>query len=196
MAKIIERNSPIPISQSQTFTTAVDNQPTVEIVVVQGERELASANKILGRFMLTGIDPAPGGEPAIKVTFGVTVDGTLSVSAKDERSGSTKEIVVEGASTLSKEEVESMLESAEKSASQDKEDLRKTLLMARALAAPEKLRGVKDPDRESEREGLLRNLENARRATDVPLVEEILVRLCRMYPQLGILPESFLSERS
>ena len=73
---------------------------------------------------------------------------------------------------------------------------RKTLLMARALAAPEKLRGVKDPDRESERADLLRNLENARRATDVPLVEEILVRLCEMYPQLGILPESFLSERS
>jgi molecular chaperone DnaK len=196
MAKLIERNSPIPISQSQTFTTAADNQPTVEIVVVQGERELASANKILGRFLLTGIDPAPSGEPVIKVTFGVTVDGTLSVSAKDEKSGSRKEIVVEGASTLSKEEVDSMLESAERSASQDKEDLRTTLLMARALVAPEKLKEVTDPNRESEKTDLLRNLENARRANDVSLVEEILLQLCTMYPQAGILPDSFLSERS
>ena len=76
MARVIERNSPIPIDQSQVFSTAADNQSTVERVVVQGERELSLENKVLGRFVITGVDPAPSVELCIKVTFSVTVDGT------------------------------------------------------------------------------------------------------------------------
>ena len=115
LAKLIERNTPIPINQSQAFSTVTDNHPTVEIVVVQGELEVGLSKKVLGRFVLTGIELAPAGKPSVMVTFSVTVDGTLSVSAKDEKTGAETSIVVEEASTLSKEEVQSMLEAAENS---------------------------------------------------------------------------------
>lgn len=194
MARLIERNSPIPIDQSQVFSTAADGQSTVEIVVVQGERELATENKILGRFMLTGIEPAPSGQPQIKVTFSVTVDGTLSVSAKDQKSGATKTITVEDASTLSKEEVEAMLESAEKNASRDTEDIRKGVLMSGAEGAAAKLNSVPDDDAEKKK-SLLRDLENARKAQDLDLIEEILLGLCQTYPDAGILPGSYLADQ-
>jgi molecular chaperone DnaK len=194
MARLIERNSPIPIDQSQVFSTAVDNQSTVEIVVVQGERELATENKILGRFVLTGIDPAPSGQPLIKVTFSVTVDGTLSVSAKDQKSGATKSVTIEGASTLTKEEIEAMLASAEKNAARDTEDIRKGVLMAGALGVTGKLSGT--PGDGEETKSLLRDLENARKAGDFDLMEDLLLRLCGMYPEAGILPSSYLAGRS
>ena len=192
MAKLIERNSPIPINQSQTFSTATDNQPTVEIVVVQGEREVGLSNKVLGRFVLTGIEPAPAGKPSIMVTFSVTVDGTLSVSAKDEKTGSETSIVVEEASTLSKEEVESMLESAEKNASRDNEDLRTSTLLSAASKASGKLSSVPAGDSEERKNDLLRELENARRAKDPNLVEELLLKLCDMYPEAGLLPPGWV----
>ena len=191
MAKLIERNSPIPISQSQVFTTVADNQPTVEIVVIQGERSLAMENKILGNFVLTGIDPAPGGEPVIKVTFGVTVDGTLSVSAKDEKSGAEKTVVIERASTLSEAEVASMLESAERNAGRDGKDLRKSALLSRARNAAERLASAGGDEPSSEKDALLRDLDNARKAEDLALVEELLLRLDRMHPLAGVLPKGW-----
>ena len=194
MARLIERNSPIPIDQSQVFSTAADNQSTVEIVVVQGERELATENKVLGRFMLTGIDPAPSGQPLIKVTFSVTVDGTLSVSAKDQKSGATKSVTIEGASTLTKEEIEAMLASAEKNAARDTEDIRKGVLMAGALGVTGKLSGT--PGDGEKTKSLLRDLENARKAGDFDLMEDLLLRLCGMYPEAGILPSSYSAGRS
>ena len=192
MAKLIERNTPIPINQSQSFSTVADNQPTVEIVVVQGEREVGLSNKVLGRFVLTGIEPAPAGKPSIMVTFSVTVDGTLSVSAKDEKTGAETSIVVEEASTLSKEEVESMLKSAQENASRDSQDLRASALLSAASKASGKLGSVPEGDREEEKNDLLRALENARRAEDLSLVEEILLKLRDMYPGVGILPPEWV----
>ena len=190
MAKLIERNSPIPISQSQVFTTVADNQPAVEIVVIQFDGGLVIRH-VLGNFILTGIDPAPGGEPVIKVTFGVTVDGTLSVSAKDEKSGAEKTVVIERASTLSEAEVASMLESAERNAGRDGKDLRKSALLSRARNAAERLASAGGDKPSAEKDALLRDLENARKAEDLALVEELLLRLDRMHPLAGVLPKGW-----
>ena len=121
MIKIIPRNTTIPTKKSEIFSTAVDNQPNVEIQVLQGEREFTKDNKSLGTFRLDGILPAPRGIPQIEVTFDIDANGILSVTAKDKGSGKEQSIVITGASTLPKEEVEEMVQEAEKNATVDKE---------------------------------------------------------------------------
>jgi len=121
LTKIISRNSTIPTQRSELFSTAVDNQPNVEIHVLQGEREFAEDNKSLGKFRLNGIRPAKRGEPQIQVSFDLDVDGVLSVKANDKDSGEQQSIVIEGASTLDSNEIEEMIQNAEKFASADKE---------------------------------------------------------------------------
>merc|ERR1712048_1066840 len=120
MTKIISRNTTIPVKKSETFSTAVDNQPNVEIHVLQGEREMAKDNKSLGNFRLDGIPPGNRGIPQIEVTFDIDVDGILSVTAKETETGVQQNVTIQGASTLSESEVQTMLEEAEKNAAADK----------------------------------------------------------------------------
>ncbi len=118
--KIIERNTTIPTSKSQTFSTAADNQPSVDIHVLQGEREMASYNKTLGRFELSGIPPAPRGVPRIEVTFDIDANGIVHVSAKDLGTGKEQKITITSSGGLDKDEVERMVKEAESHAADDK----------------------------------------------------------------------------
>lgn len=120
MTKLIERNTTIPTSKKEIFSTAADNQTSVEIHVLQGEREFARDNRTLGRFQLTGIPPAPRGVPQIEVTFDIDANGILNVSAKDLGTGKEQSIVIQSSSGLSKEEVERMAKEAEAHAAEDK----------------------------------------------------------------------------
>ena len=117
---LIEKNSTIPTKKSQIFSTAEDNQPAVTIHVLQGEREMASGNKSLGRFDLTDIPPAPRGTPQIEVTFDIDANGILNVAAKDQATGKEQSIVIKGSSGLSEEEIEKMKKDAELHAEEDK----------------------------------------------------------------------------
>ena len=121
MTKIIARNTTVPTKKSEVFSTAVDNQPNVEINILQGEREFTKDNKSLGTFRLDGIMPAPRGVPQIEVTFDIDANGILSVNAKDKGTGKEQSITISGASTLPKEEVEKLVRDAEVNANVDKQ---------------------------------------------------------------------------
>jgi molecular chaperone DnaK len=120
MTKLIERNTTIPTRKSEIFSTAEDNQPSVEIHVLQGEREMAAHNKSLGKFQLTGIPPAPRGVPQIEVTFDIDANGILHVSAKDLGTGKEQKIEIKGGSGLDETEVEEMIKDAEEHADEDR----------------------------------------------------------------------------
>ncbi|MEK9773114.1 MAG: molecular chaperone DnaK [Opitutae bacterium] len=118
---MIERNTTIPTKKSQVFSTAADNQPAVDIVVLQGERAMSNDNKTLGTFKLDGIRPAPRGTPQIEVTFDIDANGILNVTAKDKDTGKDQKITISGSSSMDEEEVERLKKEAEKFAEQDKE---------------------------------------------------------------------------
>ncbi|WP_112467929.1 molecular chaperone DnaK [Streptomyces triticisoli] len=119
MTKIIERNTTIPVRRTETFSTAEDNQPAVDIVVLQGERERAADNRVLGRFQLTDIRPAPRGEPQIEVTFDIDANGILNVKARDRDTGKEQGITISESSNLDRSEVERMVQEAERNRGQD-----------------------------------------------------------------------------
>nr|YP_009551026.1 Hsp70-type chaperone [Pseudellipsoidion edaphicum]QAA11963.1 Hsp70-type chaperone [Pseudellipsoidion edaphicum] len=132
MTKMIERNTTIPATQTETFSTAEDNQPKVDVHVLQGERLLASDNKSLGHFVLGNINPAPRGIPKIEVTFDIDADGMLSVKARDKVTGETQSITIQNASTLDKDEIEKLIQDAAKNAEKDEQRKKKIELKNRA----------------------------------------------------------------
>jgi molecular chaperone DnaK len=120
MTKVIERNTTIPARRSETFSTAEDTQAAVDVVVLQGERERAADNRVLGRFRLENIRPAPRGEPQIDVTFDIDANGILSVSARDKDTGAQQQITISESSNLAQAEVEQMIADAERNQEEDR----------------------------------------------------------------------------
>ncbi len=175
--KLIERNTTIPASRSQVFSTAADNQTSVEIHVVQGERPLAPDNRSLGRFILDGIPPAPRGVPQVEVTFDVDTNGILNVKAKDKTSGKEQSIKIEGSSGLSKEEIEKMQKDAELHATEDAK--KKELAEAKNLAeqmihtAEKSLTDAGDKINEEIKNGVKAKIEELKKAKEGSDLEAI-----------------------
>ena len=177
--KIIRRNTIIPTKQSETFSTAVDNQPNVEIHVLQGEREFAKDNKSLGTFRLDGIASAPRGVPQIEVTFDIDANGILSVTAKDKATNKQQSITITGASTLEKDEVDRMVNEAEANATADGEKKEKTdlkndsdSLCYQAKKQLETLKSQIDSDSSSKIELLITELEESIQKEDFTSMKE------------------------
>lgn len=175
--KLIERNTTIPTSKSQVFSTAADNQPQVEIHVLQGEREFAQDNKSLGRFVLDGIAPAPRGVPQIEVTFNLDANGILNVTAKDKGTGKEQSITIQNSGNMSKEEVEKAQKEAELHADEDKKkretiDARNTLenTIYQAEKMPDEF---KDKISDEDKEAIKKAVEEAKKSKDLDDKEEL-----------------------
>jgi molecular chaperone DnaK len=178
MTKLIEANTTIPVKKSETFTTAVDNQPSVEIHILQGERPLAKDNKTIGKFHLDGIMPAPRGVPQIEVTFDIDVNGVVSVSAKDKATGKEQSIRIEASSGLSDEEIQRMKQEAAANAESDKRERDRIDKLNQAdsviFQTEKQLKEIGDKipaDKRSQIELALNKLKEAHKAQDIPGIE-------------------------
>ena len=194
MTKLIDANSTIPCKQTQTFSTAADNQTEVTIHVLQGERPMASQNKSIGNFNLGGITPAPRGVPQIEVTFDIDANGILSVSAKDKATGKEQSIRIEASSGLSKEEIERMKAEAEANAAADKAEREKIDKLNQAdsmIFQTENMlkeSGDKlDPAVKAEVEAAVNKLKDAHKAADIAAIDAAIAELnaaaTKMYQQ-------------
>ena len=177
MTPLIERNTTIPTSKTQVFTTAADNQTSVEIHVLQGERPMASDNKTLGRFILDGIPPAPRGVPQIEVTFDIDANGILTVTAKDKATGKSQHITIKDTTALSKEEIERMRKEAEMYAEEDRK--RKELVEKRNQAdtliytTEKTLKEAGDKIKEEDKKEIEEKLEKLKKVKDGNDINEI-----------------------
>jgi molecular chaperone DnaK len=194
MTKIIERNTTIPTRRTEVFSTAEDNQPAVEIVVLQGERERAADNRVLGRFKLENIRPAPRGVPQIEVTFDIDANGILHVTARDKDTGASQQITITGTSTLDPAEVERMVSDAEQHRAEDARlrelvDARNQVdAAARQVERRLDELGDRAPANEKARAGLL--IEEARKAVseqmeDLDRLRSLSMELQQLYHALG-----------
>ncbi len=179
MTKLIEKNTTIPTKATQVFSTAEDNQTAVTVHVLQGEREMASANKSLGRFDLTDIPPAPRGVPQIEVTFDIDANGILHVSAKDKATGKEQSIVIKASSGLSEEEIERMVKDAEAHAEEDRKfhelvDARNRAdgMIHATRKSLEELGDKVDADEKAKVDEAIKALEEAMKGDDKALIEE------------------------
>ncbi len=177
--KLIERNTTIPTSKSQVFSTAADNQPAVDIHVLQGERSMAQDNKTLGRFQLKDIPAAPRGVPQIEVTFDIDANGIVSVKAKDLGTNKEQKITISGTGSLSKEDIERMVKEAEEQAESDKKkreeaDLRNDAsnLIFQTQKAMTDLKDEVDEATKTKLEGQIKDLEEALKGDDFDLIKE------------------------
>lgn len=175
--KIIERNTTIPTRKSQIFTTAADNQTSVEIHVVQGERQFAKDNTTLGRFILDGIPPAPRGVPQIEVTFDIDANGIVNVSAKDLGTGKEQKITITSSTNLTEEEIQEKIKEAERYAEEDKKRKQEVEIRNNAdsmIYQTEKtLRELKDKISDSERNKIQEKIDQLRKALEGSNVDEI-----------------------
>jgi len=174
---LIERNTTIPSSKSQIFSTAADNQTSVEINVLQGERPMAADNKSLGRFILDGIPPAPRGVPQIEVSFDIDANGILNVSAKDKATGKEQKITIKGSTSLSEEEVDKITKEAEKHAEEDR--LKKEQIEARNQAdaliftAEKTLKDAGDKAKKEDREEVEKKIKDLKKVLDSASKDEL-----------------------